>query len=122
MHRQTSTLTRDVPSVANMNKFSSAVTVKSANGPLQIAIAIDGDFTIQLVPGGQPLAEKTMPNSPQPKRARVVQFRCSRTVLNEHSSFLSGIFQGRPDLVSVRHLYSRVAPSPFPSLRVQGSE
>jgi len=82
-----------------MDAPNNAAATKVAGAPLQITIAADGDFTIQLTPAAKPLAEKA--TYPQPKRARAVQFRCSRFVLNEHSSFLAGFFRRRPDLVSV---------------------
>ncbi|KAF2690775.1 hypothetical protein K458DRAFT_382353 [Lentithecium fluviatile CBS 122367] len=78
---------------------NSALATKVASGALQITIANDSDFTIQLTPPAKPLVEKA--TNPQPKRARIVQFRCSRAVLNEHSTFLSGLFRSRPDLTIV---------------------
>ncbi|CAI6338289.1 unnamed protein product [Periconia digitata] len=63
---------------------------------LQITVANDGDFVVQLVPESKPLFEKGT-NAP-PKRTRLVQFRVSREVLEQHSSFFQGIFSTRPDL------------------------
>ena len=87
--------------IADMDTTNSTVAMKVAGGPLQITIVPDGDFTIQLTPAAKPLAEKA--TNPQPKRARVVQFRCSRAVLDEHSSFIAGIFRSRPDLVRIHY-------------------
>lgn len=87
-----------VPAITPMDAPNCALAAKAASGALQITVASDSDFIIQLFPETKPLTEKP---ANAPKRARVVQFRCSRAVLNEHSAFMAGIFRNRPDMVNV---------------------
>lgn len=85
-----------------MSVSTSAPAAKPAGGPLQIIVVPSGDFTIQLTPAATPPAEK--PANTVPKRARTVQFRVSRAVLREHSSFFETILNSHPNMVRIATL------------------
>ncbi|KAF1973179.1 hypothetical protein BU23DRAFT_139582 [Bimuria novae-zelandiae CBS 107.79] len=72
---------------------------KLAGGPLQIVVVPNSDFVVQLTPAAKPLVEK--PANAAAQRARVVQFRVSRAVLQENSSFFQTILGSRPNLADI---------------------